>query len=89
MTTKDFVLIASVLRRAKAYVRPDDHAQLVGDFANALAATNPRFDLARFIDVCAGKDNGREMLKAHAPATEHSDEARTGVRGESIEGDVI
>jgi excisionase family DNA binding protein len=31
----------------------------------------------------------REMLKAYAPATEHSDEARTGVRGESIEGDVI
>lgn len=57
MSKKDYELIASVLRGAKAYTKPDDHVLLVGDFTNALATTNPRFDRARFIAACMGEDS--------------------------------
>ena len=59
MTKKDFELIARVLRTARSDT-PDATgrrvtAELAAAFADELAATNPRFDRARFI-AAATKD---------------------------------
>lgn len=55
MTRKDYELIAATLKAGKPSRRGAAYAQwrmTVADFGAALASTNPRFDLARFILAC-------------------------------------
>jgi hypothetical protein len=54
MTRKDFELIARVLREAHSQLTAGSIAAIIveslaEDFAHDLAATNPRFDRARFL----------------------------------------
>ena len=60
-----FVLIASTIRELPATDTTEvndvvRHSAIVAKFANALAATNPRFNRSRFEDAC----NGREVKRA-------------------------
>lgn len=48
MSRKDFVLIAAIV----AKVGGDARERLAIEFADALTATNPRFDRARFLKAC-------------------------------------
>jgi hypothetical protein len=50
MTRKDFELIATAIREYGAQTGTAQFL-LAGIFADALAATNPRFDRARFIEA--------------------------------------
>jgi len=54
MTRKDFQLIANVLSNTRT--DNDVTSKLVHamalDFAHALKATNPRFDVCRFVTAC-------------------------------------
>lgn len=53
MTRKDYQLIADVIRTSySADVYKDLRWRLAMEFADALAATNPRFDRERFLKAC-------------------------------------
>jgi hypothetical protein len=58
MTRKDFELIAGILSNSaqshalNPFTGECLFGELVRDFADALQATNPRFDRARFIKAC-------------------------------------
>ena len=62
MTRKDYQLIADVLRERGTQADKSDapwmkgfrsaHVALARDFADALAADNPRFDRTRFFKAC-------------------------------------
>lgn len=59
MTKKHFEVIAKVLKKyntcentKKDAMREQMMIELVCDVAEALAQTNPRFDVARFIKAC-------------------------------------
>jgi hypothetical protein len=54
MTKKDFELIAAVLRANSTETVVRERVAL--DFADELAATNPRFDRARFLRACGVED---------------------------------
>ena len=54
MTRKDFQLIANVI----ANTNPTDRQCLALDFANALKATNPRFNIELFVNACQVKKSG-------------------------------
>ena len=58
MSKKDFELIARVLREHNHDHREGEYTSptiLAEYFADALAATNPRFDRARFVAACMGE----------------------------------
>lgn len=50
MTRKDFELIATTIKALK--VSKKARASIAQEFAQALATTNPRFDLDRFVKAC-------------------------------------
>jgi len=52
MTRRDFNLIAGVIRQLPAQVSRDALARA---FAAELPATNPNFNLGRFLDACEPK----------------------------------
>ncbi len=52
MTRKDFQLIANVI----ANTNPTDRQCLALDFANALKATNPRFNIELFVNACLRRE---------------------------------
>lgn len=64
LTHRTFAVIAGILRDAApldagdplagvfAHTGREMHSEIVGRFADALAATNPRFDRQRFYDAC-------------------------------------
>jgi len=54
MTRKDFQLIADVLsKHTSVTIAKDLVVEAIAlDFAHALKATNPRFDVQRFVDAC-------------------------------------
>lgn len=58
MTKKDYVLIARTLNDNRPlHGKPNNpdlflYNRLAADFADALAAQNPRFDRARFLTAC-------------------------------------
>lgn len=61
MTRRDFVLIAKVLNQvitggALCMDNEDDCRDLVRQFADELAATNPNFDRQRFATACGVED---------------------------------
>jgi hypothetical protein len=67
MTKKDFELIARTIRARREGANGDDpwmagfraaHTALARDFADALAASNPRFDRESFLRAC-GVEAGR------------------------------
>lgn len=60
MTRKDYQLIASIIRESFADFTDDTDTaplrfKLIGSFASELRQTNPRFDVARFIQACEGE----------------------------------
>ena len=59
MTKKDYILISNVIAgRIDSGVQPREQLTgLVRDLAWKLAADNPRFDRAKFIDACLGSNN--------------------------------
>ncbi len=58
---RHFKVIAGIIAGAPA----KDRSQLAQWFANELAATNPRFDRARFIAAANGQpSNGRDRVEA-------------------------
>jgi hypothetical protein len=64
MSKKDFELIAGTIRTAELTAGHAEYAscqvarsQMAHAFADALAATNPRFDRARFVAACMGEDS--------------------------------
>tara|TARA_B100000131_G_C17857785_1_gene508708 strand:- start:310 stop:519 length:210 start_codon:yes stop_codon:yes gene_type:complete len=52
MTRKDFQLIADVVASTMSVVKPEARQCLALDFANALTATNPRFNVSQFVKAC-------------------------------------
>jgi hypothetical protein len=52
MTRKDFVIIAGVLEKAKAYMPELAWQKLVMVTSHELSETNPRFDHVRFAQAC-------------------------------------
>ena len=52
MTRKDFQMIAEVVGTTLATVTPEARQCLALDFAHRLQATNPRFDVTRFVKAC-------------------------------------
>lgn len=58
MTKKDYELIAEILDRSaqshalNPFTNKCLYAELVSDFANALAGTNERFNRALFVKAC-------------------------------------
>lgn len=56
MTRKDYVLISDILRDALDSIIDDMALEaLASNFADELAADNPRFDYARFLRACGVK----------------------------------
>lgn len=58
MSRKDFELIANVIAEYRSEAPGRDRKENAGSeiasrFADALQATNPRFDRARFLKACA------------------------------------
>ena len=54
MTRKDFQLIAGILsKHSNDTIAKDLVVEAIAlDFAHALKATNPRFDVQRFVNAC-------------------------------------
>ncbi len=51
MTRKHVQMIASIV---KGIENIDTRTQVAMDFAHALRAENPRFDICRFVEACGG-----------------------------------
>lgn len=54
MTRKDYVMIADRIG-GMTYLTETDRATIAEDFAEALAADNPRFNSERFLEACGVK----------------------------------
>ena len=67
MTRKDFELIAKVVANTLATTTEHGRQCLALDFANALKATNPRFNMTRFVKAChavSPEDRAAANMKA-------------------------
>ena len=51
MTRKHFELIAKIVKNIE---NVDTRTQVAMDFAHALRAENPRFNVCRFVEACGG-----------------------------------
>lgn len=55
MTKKDFELIARIIKTLGQDIDDFPTAFVAGQFAKALAGSNPRFDSARFVAACTAE----------------------------------